>query len=54
MNKFKVRKNTLNDNKDVTINSKEDNGSKENMEKNYIIIRQLFGINNYLKMKNNQ
>ncbi|AVH47456.1 capsid protein [Staphylococcus haemolyticus] len=33
MNKFKVRKNTLNDNKDVTINSKEDNGSKENMEK---------------------
>ncbi len=33
MNKFKVRKSTLNDNKDVTINSKEDNGSKENMEK---------------------
>lgn len=33
MNKFKVGKSTLNDNKDVTINSKEDNGSKENMEK---------------------
>lgn len=33
MNKFKVEKSTLNDNKDVTINSKEDNGSKENMEK---------------------
>jgi len=33
MNKFKVRKSTLNDNKDVIINSKEDNGSKENMEK---------------------
>ncbi|MEB5827124.1 capsid protein [Staphylococcus haemolyticus] len=33
MNKFKVRKSTLNDKKDVTINSKEDNGSKENMEK---------------------
>lgn len=33
MNKFKVGKSTLNDNKDVTINSKENNGSKENMEK---------------------